>query len=146
MSDEPGALLRVVVDRIIPADEDPGALALGTDRYVMAQLGGEAVVWAEDIAAGLAGLEALARLDFGQPFEELAEADKDRLIEVVEQQPWFGALAELAAEGFYADPGNGGNLEARSWAMIGYEHRLPDGPSGPSAAAALSSAISRRPA
>jgi hypothetical protein len=31
-----------VIDRIVPRDEDPGALDLGTDRFVRAQLDGEA--------------------------------------------------------------------------------------------------------
>ena len=51
----------------------------------------------------------------------------------VEESDWFRQLVELTAEGFWADPGNGGNRDARSWAMIGYRHGLPEGPSGPSA-------------
>jgi hypothetical protein len=44
---------------------------------------------------------------------------------------WFGALVMPTSEGVYADPGNGGNVGAASWAMIGYRHGLPEGPSGP---------------
>ena len=47
------------------------------------------------------------------------------------REPWSKALVELTAEGVYADPDNGGNRDAAAWAMIGYEHRLPEGPSGP---------------
>jgi choline dehydrogenase-like flavoprotein len=42
-------------------------------------------------------------------------------------------LVELVAEGVYADPGNGGNPDAASWRMVGYEHRMPEGPTGPAA-------------
>jgi hypothetical protein len=35
---------------------------------------------------------------------------------------------ELAHEGYYADPGNGGNRDAVSWRMIGYDPRLPTTP------------------
>ena len=37
----------------------------------------------------------------------------------------FARLVELAHEGFYADPGNGGNRDAVSWRMIGYETHVP---------------------
>jgi hypothetical protein len=137
--------LRAVIDRIIPADQDPGALELGTDHYVLSQLSGEAVEFLEDILAGLDALDLAARLRFGRLFAGLPDGEKDALLGEIEKQPWFLALAELTAEGFYADPANGGNLGARSWQMIGYEHRLPDGPSGrEGAAAAKTSGILNR--
>ena len=46
-------------------------------------------------------------------------------LQKIENEPWFVNLAELAAEGYYADPENGGNAGAASWAMIGYQPRLP---------------------
>ena len=116
-------LLRAVIDRVIPRDADPGALDLGTDNYVVAQLAGEAAGQREVIEAGLAALPA--------GFAASSEADRDAALAAVASEPWFIALSELVAEGFYADPGNGGNSGARSWQMIGYEHRLPDGPDGP---------------
>jgi hypothetical protein len=136
--------LLAVIDRIIPADQDPGALDLGADRYVVQQLAGEAMEFAQDILAGLDAIDLAAHLCFGSAFKSLAPADKDALLIDIEEQPWFLALAELVAEGFYADPANGGNLGARSWDMIGYQHRLPDGPSGAAVAASATSAVMRR--
>jgi hypothetical protein len=137
--------LRAVIDRIIPADQDPGALDLGADRYVFAQLAGEASEFLEDILAGLEALELAAGLRSGATFEALPPQQKDAVLADIEKQPWFLGLAELTMEGFYADPGNGGNLDARSWSMLGYEHRLPDGPSGKTdAAAAKTSGVLRR--
>jgi hypothetical protein len=40
-------------------------------------------------------------------------------------------MVDLAAEGFYADPANGGNRDAASWRMIGYDPRLPANPTDP---------------
>ncbi len=125
------AILRAIVGRIIPPDQDPGALELGTDRYVMAQLSRDAGGAAAAIWQGLAQLDALARERFGRGFVQLATDEQDGLIALNQQTDWFVALAELTAEGFYADPANGGNRDALSWRMIGYEHRLPDGPNGP---------------
>jgi len=125
-----GARLRAVVDRIIPADSDPGALDLGTDAFVLAALAGDAAALLPQIATGLTSLDAEAQRRHGVAFAALPPQFRDELLGEIEQAPWFVALAELTAEGFYADPANGGNRDARSWAMIGYEHRLPDGPSG----------------
>jgi hypothetical protein len=134
-----------VIDRIIPADQDPGGCDLGADDYVIAQLGGEARQFAEDILNGLEALELASRLNHNAGFLDLSEHQKDTLLATFEMQPWFLALTELTAEGFYADPANGGNRGARSWEIIGYEHRLPDGPSGRvGAEVAISSAELRR--
>ena len=119
---DPG-LLDAVIDRIIPADDDPGALALGTPAYVRARLAEDPAL-AREVAEGLAGLTDFATLD----------ADgRDAALRGIEGSGWFRQLVELTAEGFWADPGNGGNRAGRSWAIIGYRHRLPEGPSGPPA-------------
>ena len=127
------AVLRAVIDRIIPRDNDPGALELGTETYVFAQLAGEARASAGVIGEGLTVLDGEAFKRHGAGFAALTATQQEALLAEAEQSPWFLLLSELCAEGFYADPANGGNREARSWAMIGYEHRLPEGPSGPEA-------------
>jgi choline dehydrogenase-like flavoprotein len=125
MSARNDLLLEAAVDRIIPADGDAGALAAGTLDFVRARLAREASDHAEAVRAGLAALDASARKLCDRGFCELAPADRDRVIGAHQQEAWFHALAELTAEGFYADPGNGGNADAVSWTMIGYEPRLP---------------------
>lgn len=112
------ALLRAVLDSIIPPDDDPGATDLGVDDFVVAILARERAVDALAIAAGLAGL--------GPGFIALDGTGRTARLAQVAAEPWFVLLAELAAEGYYADPGNGGNRGARSWAMVGYEPRLSE--------------------
>ena len=124
------ATLRAVVGRIIPADEFPGALELGTDRFVIAHLS-TTPRDSELIIEGLAALEMGAVASDRAPFSTLAISRQDGLLEQIADQSWFLRLVTLTSEGFYADPANGGNAGAQSWAMIGYEHRLPEGPSGP---------------
>lgn len=119
---ELGELLTAVIDRIIPRDADPGALELGTDDFVRDRLAEDAGRRAA-IEAGLAALPA--------GFAASEAAARDAALAAVAGEAWFVALSELVAEGFYANPGNGGNRGARSWAMIGYEHGLPEGPDGP---------------
>lgn len=115
------ALLDAVIDRIIPADQDPGAVDLGTPDYVMRRLAADPVLEAQ-VAVGLAGLDGFLTCD---------AAGRDAALREVESAAWFAALVELTQEGFWADPSNGGNRDARSWAIIGYRHGLPEGPDGP---------------
>lgn len=118
------ALLRAVIDRIYPADNFPSATGFGADAYILEMLHGDARAVRELVRYGLAELNRARFLD-------KTASGQDRLIESESKELWFKSLVELTAEGVYADPGNGGNRDAGSWSMIGYEHRLPDGPSGP---------------
>jgi len=115
--------LRAVLDRIIPADEFPGALAAGTDGYVLNQLAG---AWASEaplIVTGLLGLNATATRQAGTEFAVLAPAQQDALLTALDASgdPFFVRLVDLAHEGFYADPANGGNRDGVSWRMLGYD-------------------------
>jgi hypothetical protein len=127
-------LLRAVMDRIIPRDQDPSATDLGVDRYLLHQVHSGAVPEKDRVLSGIAALAETARIEQGRMFQDLSDHEQERILRNVAAEPWFQVLAELVAEGYYADPGNGGNAGARSWVMIGYEHRLTDGPSGPAAA------------
>ena len=112
------ALLAVVVDRIMPGDRDPGAIALGALDYLKRHFV-DRPADAALIADGLAELGA----------SSANELDLSALADL----PWLRLLTELVAEGVYADPGNGGNRDALSWTMVGYAHGLPEGPNGPDA-------------
>src|SRR4051812_28044538 len=118
------ALLRAVIDRILPADDFPSASGFGADRYITQMLDGDAKATAQLVQYGLSGLDR-------QGFLSADAAQQDHLLKDVQAELWFGRLIELTAEGAYADPGNGGNHNAASWTMIGYDPRLPDGPDGP---------------
>lgn len=114
--------LRAVLDRIVPPDQDGGAVAFEAEGYLERHF----VEFPAERAAIEAGIAALP-----EDFAKLNVAQQDYLLRAVETEAWFKRLAELTAEGVYADPGNGGNPGASSWRMVGYEHRLPEGPTGP---------------
>ena len=115
-------LLAAVVDRIMPADRDGGAIAFGALEYLDRTLAAHPKLGAA-IASGLSRLPS--------DFAGLDEAAKDAALADLGDPWWFRQLCELVAEGVYADPGNGGNPDAASWRMVGYEHGLPEGPTGP---------------
>ena len=118
---------RAVLDRIIPADDYPGALDNGVDSFILSQWDAGLVADCEAIDQGLLDLDAQT----SGRFSMLSSESQDLLLAEHKEETWFSILCELAAEGFYADPANGANPDAISWRMIGYRPGLPEGPSGP---------------
>jgi alkanesulfonate monooxygenase SsuD/methylene tetrahydromethanopterin reductase-like flavin-dependent oxidoreductase (luciferase family) len=100
LSPDQQKVLTAIVDRLIPADETPGALALGVDRTTdfpgMPRL--------------LARLPGFAALDVDRQDAALQRLDASG-------DPDFARLVELVHEAFYAD--------ARSWRGLGYSARGP---------------------
>ena len=132
LNDARAAVLRAAADRIIPADEFPAAWEAGVGDYVArlldTDLRGEADEWLRCLDA----LDAEAVAAEGVHFVELSPPRQDELLSRVEagdvRSAWprpaaafFKSLVSLTAEGYYGDPGNGGNRGGVSWAMIGYD-------------------------
>ena len=124
--------LHAAIDRIIPADEFPGGVEAGVCDYLLRQLGADLAHMATDYARFVNALNAEAQAAQGMDFAALGEAQQDALLTWVEQgevrtdwpidpASFFAQFAEHCAEGFYSDPGNGGNRDGVSWRMIGYE-------------------------
>ncbi|RVX42012.1 gluconate 2-dehydrogenase gamma chain [Nonomuraea polychroma] len=127
MTPEQAATLSAVVDTIVPADEYPS----GTEAGVLDYLEGRFDL-REHYAAGLDAVEAEARERYGGQFPVLPYERREALLRDVEagetRTPWpFDATVFVSTvvghvmEGFYGDPGNGGNRDAVSWRMIGFE-------------------------
>jgi hypothetical protein len=128
------ATLRAALDRIIPPDDHPGAWEAGVGDYILRQLAGDLAHLQDVYRAGLDALDYEALAAAARPFAELGPAAQDELLARIgrgdAQVPWpveapvfFAMLCEHAAEGFYSDPGNGGNRGGVSWRMIGFEVR-----------------------
>ncbi len=128
------ATLEAVVDRIIPRDDFPGGWESGIGTFLMKAHESAAHGFALRYAAWLDALDTEAQSRYQTPFAELAAPDQDMLLADIEQgkvsTAWqadaaqlFAALVEQCAEGFYSDPGNGGNRDGISWRMIRFEVR-----------------------
>lgn len=126
------ATLNALVDRLIPPDESPGGVAAGAAAYIVRQLAGDLSDYRVIYRAGLAGIEAEAQAMTGYSFALLTANTQDELLRRIEHgevvTDWgtdpiafLRAAAEHAAEGYYSDPGNGGNYGRMSWAMIGFQ-------------------------
>ena len=128
------ATLRALVDRIIPPDDFPGGWEAGVGEYLARQFERDLRHQLERYRAGLDALEAEALASAGLSFAALEASAQDALLgrveagDVTRQWPldpaaFFRDAVEHAAEGFYGDPGNGGNRDAVAWRMIGFQVR-----------------------
>ncbi|MEO7412887.1 MAG: gluconate 2-dehydrogenase subunit 3 family protein [Opitutaceae bacterium] len=137
----PDGIFRALLDRIIPEDDFPGATGAGVENYIVRQLLGDCAHEKEEISRGLFSLEAEANARTGSCFTDLTPDDQDALLRELEAgrssinwsptlpaAQFFTRVIDLAHEGFYADPGNGGNRDGVSWRMIGYDPHLPEKP------------------
>jgi hypothetical protein len=116
------ATLRAVIDSVIPPDEYPGGWEAGVGDFILNLLTHDA--W-------LDGVEAEALVRSQRSFAELEPSQQTALLQAIEakdlQADWptdpafFAQVTEHCAEGFYSDPGNLGNRDARSWQMIRFE-------------------------
>ena len=122
--------LRAAVDRILPADDAPGGWEAGVGDYFALLLSREPR-FLFPTRQGLDALDAEALATEGSPFAALAPDAQDALLARVEagdvRAAWplpaadfFRRLVSQAMEGYYADPGNGGNRGEASWKMIGF--------------------------
>ena len=128
------ATLRAVVDRMIPADDTPGGLDASVDQYLLRFLQHDGAGFAARYLAGLDALQHEAQLRYQTDFAALPAPDADTILHAVARNDtratWLydasatiDMMAEHSAEGFYADPRQGGNRNTVSWQMIGFEER-----------------------
>ena len=110
---------------------------------MQALLAGELSARAPDVETGLKLVDAEAQARHGgRTFAGLGDEEQDALISDLlagrTRVGWDGLAADtfltlvvsLTVQGFYGDPGNGGNRDGVSWDMIGYRY-LPDGATWP---------------
>jgi gluconate 2-dehydrogenase subunit 3-like protein len=125
LTDAEYAATAAACERILPRDEDPGAIDLGVADYVDRALAGDRAGWRDRFRAGLRGLDDAARRRAGAPFGELAAALQDQILDdwqdgTPAQVEFVRMLIELTFEGAFGDPSHGGNRDGRGWQLIGF--------------------------
>lgn len=124
------SVLEAVADRIVPADDYPSAWGAGVGDYLNRLLTAERR-FIKVYQMGLTSIEAESFAATGHSFPELPAGAQDDLLRQIEagvvhaewaQDPkvFFATLTDHIMEGYYADPGNGGNRDGISWKMIGF--------------------------
>lgn len=149
------ALVGAMADRLIPPDVHwPGAVQIGVVDYIDRQLAGAygsgerlymhgpwkqgskqqgyqlPLTPAELYRAGLADVEAAARLKLGKAFPEATPDQKDAFLTGLEKGEvkldhvpgtiFFETLLANTIEGFFCDPIYGGNRDMAAWRMVGF--------------------------
>ncbi len=123
--------LEAVCDRIIPADQDPGAAWAGVVNYIDVQLTGSYRRHQKAYRQGIAGLDETSRVKFGMNFTAVTTNEQDDVLKTLEtgQAPgeiwkkrsskqFFAMVIRHTMEGFYGDPRHGGNRDRVSWKML----------------------------
>jgi gluconate 2-dehydrogenase gamma chain len=119
--------VEAATERIIPADDTPGARELGVvwfiDRGLATWAKGQQAVFTD----GLRDLASAVSTRFpGQTrLSALAPAQQDEVLRSIQESPFFGALRFATLAGMFALPSHGGNRDFAGWAMLGQD-RLMD--------------------
>ncbi len=119
LSERQTEALQALVNCIVPADDYPGGWDAGVGEYLARLLTREPPL----LFVYRSGLDAL---DADAPdFAALPADAQNALLMRLEQDNRRGAFFRLLVthvmEGFYADPGNGGNRNGIAWQMLGYK-------------------------
>ncbi len=124
--------LQALVDAIIPEDDYPGGWESGVGDYLLRQLESDLSNSLAAYRDWLDALELEAEKVFQVSFASLDLAAKTALLEAIERgetksnwhiegAAFFAQIVEHCSEGFYADPGNGGNRDGIAWTMVGFK-------------------------
>ncbi len=124
--------LQALVDTIIPEDDFAGGWEAGVGIYLLGQFEGDLSELLPLYRQWLGDLNGEAAAVTGRSFAELNLANRTSLLEAIEvgdiKSRWevepstlFAMIVEHCTEGFYADPGNGGNRDGIAWKMVGFE-------------------------
>ena len=132
-TDEEYQVMVAAVDRIIPRDEDPGAVDAHVPQYVdLVLLTPELHQMRKDFVEGLGQLQRRAEGTYGKPFPELTAEQKDGLLTEFKnaktgsgEAQFYENLLVLTLEGFLGDPQYGGNKDKVGWALVGFGAYVP---------------------
>jgi hypothetical protein len=119
---EQNATLRALIDRLIPPDDYPGGWEAGVGDYLARQFTRDLAAHLPIYRSALDALEQEAQLAHQQPFAALSVSQQDDILKrieigdvaadwAVDPSAFFRDACAHAAEGFYSDPGNGGNRD-----------------------------------
>ena len=128
---EEGRTVAAICERLIPADQDPGATEAGVVNFIDLQLMGPYKRYRANYRQGLKGVEQASLQKFGHGFTELSPGIQDEVLKALEggvtgeawkglsSKDFFTLILGHTMQGFYGDPRHGGNRGRASWKMLG---------------------------
>jgi gluconate 2-dehydrogenase gamma chain len=117
--------LGAVCERLLPRDQDPGAIDLGVPAYIDQALAAPEVAHIRNflLKRALPAIDQKAKeRHSGKAFHELGAYAQDAILTEMQQSGdrAFDVLMTLTLEGAFSDPKYGGNVGSKGFAMIGF--------------------------
>jgi len=126
------ATLSAVCERLLPRDQDPGAIDLGVPTYIDAMMVTPALASVREMLSKvLPIIDKESKKKFaGKAFADIAASEQDSILDTWQhgsesRQHFFDVILSLTMEGAFGDPKYGGNVGGRGFDMIGFR---PDPP------------------
>jgi gluconate 2-dehydrogenase gamma chain len=129
---EEGQTADAICERLIPADQDPGASDTGVVNFLDLQLMGPYKRFRAGYRQGLKSVNQMSLERYGHRFAELSAEKQDAILKDLEQgaaagEAWkeisskdfFALILGHTMQGYYGDPRHGGNRGRASWKMVG---------------------------
>ena len=121
-------IVSAACERVLPKDEDPGALEARVPEYIDRILQTPQLQKMKaDFVPGVAALDRRANRMFKKGFASCTPAQQDELLAIFKDSPeksgeqrWYETLIVLSLEGFLGDPSYGGNHGKVGWALVGF--------------------------
>lgn len=124
--------LNALADTVIPEDDYPSATQADVGIYLQRLFSRELKSQLPIFCLCLQLLDEEAVLLYAKGFAELSLSEREELLSKLEKgengttwpmppSHFLHRIYHLVAEGYYSDPGNGGNKNGLAWKMIGFE-------------------------
>lgn len=133
LSESEWELVEAMTGRIIPTDQDPGAVEAGCVNFIDKALAYEEAGLQNLYHAALRAIDDAAQARFGGRFAALRAERQDQVLIDLESgqlpewpsaqtssQDFFHIVCTHTIIGFLADPSYGGNRDYAGWRVIGY--------------------------
>jgi gluconate 2-dehydrogenase gamma chain len=116
------ALVTMIAEQIVPADEDPGATGAGVVYYIDRQLTGALSQFAPVYKEGLTAFEPMRNMKFAEQTEFLKSVERRERGNAAARL--FSVMIDHTMQGFYGPPLHGGNRGEVSWKMLGIDRQI----------------------
>lgn len=122
------AIVSAACERVLPKDEDPGALDANVPEYIDRILQTPQLEsMKRNFVPGVAALDRRCQRMFKVGFAAAKPDQQDEVLTIFKNSPentgearWYEMLIVLTLEGFLGDPSYGGNRDQAGWKLVGF--------------------------
>lgn len=119
------ALVTLIAEQIVPADQDPGATDAAVVHYIDRQLAGQLSQFAPLYREALPAFEPMRKMPFSEQTAFLKSVENKERGQAAARL--FSIMIDHTMQGFYGAPSHGGNRDEVSWKMLGIDREMSGG-------------------